>query len=506
MTSLIAHQKQFLLGPRAVRLRPDWISIELAPRLILSHCPKLKVTPLQSKDGAQFYVLGLGVLANRPGATIRDAVSGTHSEEIENWTGFWAGRWAVISASACWQDAAGCFGLYYRSTQNGLWISNSPALLGDHVPGETQLPRIPWTIKHGKGMDWIPLPLSTRENVYKLLPLRRIDPRTSRIEPIRFRAPTSQPSDPQLLANTLKTIMANWGGLPYRKRLVGLTAGLDTRSALAAAMAAKLDIETYTFDSRLTARKDRLLPPRIAAKVGLKHNLLGPLDLPTDDLAEREAIMTEHMDGAAQHPISMTCATGRAELMHDGATTIAAGNAFEVGRCIFWFGRMKPRLPANLLRDPDDLLGHFFEAPLEPSAYWRHALQMWLDSLAEPIALDLEWRDRLYLEQRLGGWCSNVQRALDVLDGTYFYPGNCLWVFHQLMQYDPWTRSDGYAQKEAIRLLCPTLAQIPINPVLPSVRIGRVADRLLGAERARKLKDLVNSTTRSKVANQGTSS
>ena len=38
MQALVAHQKQFVLGPQAVRVRPEWEALQLAGRLILSLC------------------------------------------------------------------------------------------------------------------------------------------------------------------------------------------------------------------------------------------------------------------------------------------------------------------------------------------------------------------------------------------------------------------------------------------------------------------------------------
>ena len=62
--ALVAHQKQFVLGPEAVRVRPEWEALQLADRLILSLCPKLRISKLQSRDGKDYYLLGLAVPAD----------------------------------------------------------------------------------------------------------------------------------------------------------------------------------------------------------------------------------------------------------------------------------------------------------------------------------------------------------------------------------------------------------------------------------------------------------
>ena len=68
MTALTAHQKQFVLGPAPVSIRPDWIAVRVAEDLVLSHCPKLPVTPLRSADGVRYWLLGLAVPADERAA------------------------------------------------------------------------------------------------------------------------------------------------------------------------------------------------------------------------------------------------------------------------------------------------------------------------------------------------------------------------------------------------------------------------------------------------------
>ncbi len=337
MQALVAHQKQFVLGPEAVRVRPEWEALQLADRLILSLCPKLRVSRLRSRDGKDYYLLGLAIPADTPGSTVERGFPSKHSSEIEDWTGFWAGKWALISATQCWQDAAGLLGLYYRQTADGLWISSSPAILGGYLPNVEPAKRLPWRIAHEKGMDWIPAPLTTRENVFKLLALRTIEPVSGAIRPVRFSAAQStETKDVRLLAATLKTVMGNWGEAAFRERTVGLTAGFDTRTVLAATTAAKVDFHAFTDVHELLARADHDLPPRLAAEVGVVHRFSDNPAIKEVDIRARQAAIIAHMDRAIFHPTAAMCVSGRADHMHDAGLTIAAGHGFEIGRCAHW--------------------------------------------------------------------------------------------------------------------------------------------------------------------------
>jgi hypothetical protein len=412
-------------------------------------------------------------LADVAGSSVERTFASKHSSEIEEWTGFWAGKWALISAERCWQDAAGLLGLYHRKTSDGVWISSSPAILGGYLPNVEPAARLPWKIAHERGMDWIPAPLTTRENVFKLLALRTIDPRTGSIRPVRFSAAGSSPTkDIRVLASTLRTVMGNWGAAEFRQRAIGLTAGFDTRTVLAAATAANVEFHAFTDVHELLVRADRELPPRLAARVGSAHRFATDPGMPVSDRRARQAAIIAHMDRAIFHPTAAMCASGRADHMHDAGLTIAGGHGFEIGRCAHWARFFRAGLTERI-PTPGGLLRSFFHARPKPLPLWMEAVTSWEQSLSDPIALDLDWRDRFYLEQRLGAWASTVQRTLDVLDGSFFYPANCLWIAHLMLQYSPRERRAGFAQRAAIQLLAPPLAELPYNPVPLVTRIKR---------------------------------
>jgi hypothetical protein len=456
-----------------VRVRPEWECRQLTDRLILSFCPKLRITFLRSSDGKEYYLLGLAVRADVPGSSIEDTFSSRHSSEIEEWTGFWAGKWVLISADRCWQDAAGLLGVYYREAGGNVWISSSPAILGGYLPNVEPAARLPWKIAHEKGMDWIPAPLTTRQNVYKLLAMRTIEPRTGAIRPVRFAAADSRPgNDPRVFASAIKTLMGNWGRLDFQDRMVGLTAGFDTRSVLAAATAANIDFRAFTDVHELIVRADQELPPRLAARVGAKHTFENEPGMSLSDVRARHAAIIAHMDRAIFHPTAAMCASGRADHMHDAGVTVAGGHGFEIGRCAQW-ARFFRAGYTEKAPTPGGLLRSFFGSRPRPLSLWMDAMGAWRQSLADPVPLDLDWRDRFYLEQRLGAWASTVQRTLDVLDGSFFYPANCLWIGHVLLQYSPHERRAGVAQRSAIKLLAPPLAELPFNPLPVRKRLER---------------------------------
>jgi hypothetical protein len=267
-------------------------------------------------------------------------------------------------------------------------------------------------------------------------------------------------------ADTLKAIMTNWERAEYRERYVALTAGLDTRTVLAAAAAAGIDFRTFTLHLPHVPPCDRTLPPRIAARVGAPHELRQLTPVSPADAERRAAAITEHMDGATFHPGSQYRMRFNDDLAGDSDRVIAHGACFELGRCFYWAKFSKSGIVAPPT-DPDQILSAFtFRSTWrpEPLEIWRQALRAWIASLSQQLPLALDWRDRFYLEQRLAGWASNTQRLSDLFESTFFYPANCLRIFELLLQFEPQERVQGFAQKSAIDLLTPRLRKFPINP------------------------------------------
>jgi len=494
------HQKQFVLGPGPVHVWPDWNTLAIADGLVLSVCPKLKVTRLQSRDGVAYCLLGFPVLSDQV-ASIAELFPTKHSSEIEEWTGYWAGKWALVSDHCIWLDAAGFLRIHYRNVGGRVWLSNSQALLGEHLPDAPDAPYIDWQVRHRNGMDWIPPPLTTREGVYKVMPLRTIHPVTGAMRPVRFRpAEMDEGADDNSLAAAMQTILANWCNSGHRTHYLALTAGMDTRLLLATARAAKLKVETRTVRYPEASKADLALPPRLSAAVGIPHKMVGRPNppLPLSEVLARTRAIVEHLDGATFHPVSAYFAHGLDDFMHDPGKTIAGGWMFALGRCAYW-RRFGNHGLGEALPTPDQILDAFFTHSYDPlpfwsthpRARWREALQIWLDSLAEPRALKLDWREAFHLDQAAGGWCTDMLRIMDLQDGDYFPPANCLWLLHLLVRDPVERRKEAFAHMNAIRIMSPALWKIPTNPLTRKARFKRSVKQLLGDRQAGRLRSIL---------------
>jgi hypothetical protein len=493
VSQLVAHQKQYVLGPTPVIVRPDWIVVRIADGLVLSHCPKLAVQRLRSRDGIDFWLLGLAVPADQPGHTIVETFESKDSSEIEAWTWFWAGRWLLVSSRLCCQDATGSLAVNYRDVGGAYWLSSSAALLGDHLPNTPMAPRIPWRVEHTKGMDWIPAPFTTREAIFKLLPQRTIDPVSGAQRPVRSdRSDIDARDVVASFASALQAVMANWARAGFTRLRIGLTAGLDTRTVLAATSATRIDAQSYTNLYAFMDKRDRVLPPRLAALAGISHIFPHLAAADPQQAAIIRAVIAEHMDGAETHPSFDHFASHDHWTENGPGSSAAHGTCFGLGRCFFWPKFARVGL-SEARPTADQVLAAFtFQSSWrpEPLGHWRTAIQSWLDTLSDPVPLAPDWRDRFHLDQRLGSWNATVSRGGDFLESTAFSPANCLRLLDLLLRPEPQKRQAGALQKEAIRLMAPHLLQLPINPLPISERLKRDAKRLFGPSIARRLQPL----------------
>jgi hypothetical protein len=493
---IVPHQKQYVLGPARVAVRPDWKALQISPDLWLSHCPKLPILHLTSEDGVKYWLIGHAVLCDAA-MSVADAFQHTNSSDVTSWTARWAGHWVLVSDRGVLPDASGSISTYYRADPGGLWISSSAAILGSLLPGLSPAKRIPWGVQHRVGWDWIPTPLAGREGVGKLLPLRSIDPRSGAIRLIELPAlaePIGEENALEQFCEAFSTIISNVPRLGHRRCLVSLTAGLDTRTILACVVGEGMEADTYTMQTPQLSRHDRELSPRLAAAVGREHSFV-QADLAPEDVRDRLSQIAEHTDGEAFDMPPLNAARGFHEFAQDPDTLVLLGTTFELGRCFYDKEIAKGGLPADL-QSTEALLAGAFPSPPEPYDWWLRAVHAWLEGLSDALPLRLEWRDRFYLEQRLAGWHAANQHVWDLVAGSPFFPSNCLWLFHLMLQFDPEKRKQGFAQREAIRRMAPQLAGYPFNslpPRKPPPKPVRIFRRMIGRERYDRLMRVIRS-------------
>jgi len=400
------HRRQFAVGPRPVEELDGWEISRLAPDLYLSRCPTL---PVRNVGGDE--VLGLAVPSDDSGR--RDS---------------WAGRFVVIRDGVLEMDPTGLLGVFSRDVAGERWISSSPELLRGLTP-ELESPgqRLRWAVE---GNEWFAPPFSGVDSMTRLLPSQRIRLTDGVVEP-KALLPSPTEGDPIADAERrLRRIVRELSELG--PLWVALTSGRDSRLVLAACLAEGIEPVTFTFDRAPDAEypvsaSDRELAPRLAELAGLEHRMIEPkpYDPEAASLFDRHCCF--HSVGAQRYEI----VHGQWDLVPANAIVVSGG-VFEAGRA--YYRIHQPPVPA-----------------------------VWMQWVRD-TPQDLEYSDRLYIEQRLAGWLSSAEQAGDLTGRVRICPANCAQLLASFLTLPVDVRARGAHHTQLIERMAPELAAVPFNP------------------------------------------
>ena len=462
------HHRQFVLGPAPVVPDAGWRSTSLPGGLVLSSSPAVRVTRVRDGRGALWHLIGRAVSA-APGAPAPDEALAAHtSEPIERVYSRWAGRWALIGEGELHIDAAGAMACYHRFTADGaLWASNSPALIND-LPGISPAPRTsPPLLARSRGMDWYPPPATRFEGIDRLLPSQvlRLSPGASLVRPRGLLDDAFEGMEHERLLDAIESILrATLAAYAAEDGdcWLPLTAGIDSRLVLAAAAAVGVPFTAYTFAAPGASRADLALPPLLAARVERPHRLIPPGVLRRD----RRTLYDLHTAGHSVEVDRELFARSQWDPIPAAALSLRGG-IFEVGRSFY-----ARRLPERLPRAPDaaeELIAQRFQFDRfhRGSSAHTDGIRRWLAWARETPEPSLDWRDRLYLEQTIGGWLAATAQALDLVGCELAYPANSQVLLSALLALDAGRRRSGDHHIELIGRLAPGLLDYPVNPPDP---------------------------------------
>jgi hypothetical protein len=413
------HRRQFALGPRPLLEA----HVELQPGLILSYDPELPVE------------------VNGSEALIGVAVPTVTEPENED---DWAGRWALVRDGVLIPDATASLAIFY----DGTFASSSAALLGEGKPRHPPLP-------HGIGMDWYPPPGSAIEGVRRLLPSQALKDGAA----IPRALPQPRSAEPEALLESMRSRLTTaLTNLAAKGTItLPLTGGHDSRTLLAAAVATGVEVETYTLEHPAITSADRDLPPQLAHAVGVPHRYIrmgASIDI------GRLKLWDDHTAGMAVDADREIYAAGQLDEIAEFGFDL--GDFYEVGR-----GYYDHVLPAD---------GDIAETILQELPSPRDEdVREWV-TWAQLHPAEFDWRDRFYLEQRLGGWLAAIDQGLDLAGVSKIHLASCTNFIADGLSLPYAMRRAGIPHDELIRRMAPALTRFPVNP--PGPPLERVKHRI----------------------------
>jgi hypothetical protein len=487
-----------VIGPRPFSASGDWQTTRLDSGTWVSHCPTLRAGTAQDGDGREWALLGLAVQTLPDEPNPLEQISASRSAAVPDCYPAWTGRWLLVGNGEVHLDASGLLGCFCGSSESGeVWASSSPALLGQAIAPNARLPADPRRLRFEQGLSWYPPPRSRLSGIRRLLPSQVLDLDQGTVRP----RPLLPPIDPdrgydetlRLLADAFVTAIAR---LPEDENplWLALSAGLDSRVVAAATERAGVRYVPFMRISARMSAGDRLITPRLARALGRE------LAVHRRGRRQRRATTRQRLPLVMAHSADHVSEGDAQPLLHgvrDALEGISPGGwGFGVGKAL---GRQQ--LPARV-SDPAEVARRLAEAMGEPAGSTAvDGLCEWLQWVVETPQKNLDWRDRLYIEQRMAGWQSSKEQVYDLVPLERFPAVNSARCYALLLELDEARRAVQQHQRDLVELLCPKLAAFPANPPEsdlgrwrvatvrlrddPALELRKVAGRAVGALRRR---------------------
>jgi len=359
-------------------------------------------------------------------------------------------------------------GCYYltdsgSSARNLVWLSSSPALLPELA--EDRIGRKdPRRLVYRVGIEWFPPPRSQYAGMARLLPSQvlRLADGTVRLRSLVPDVDRTLPYD-EVLGRLETGLLTFVRRMPTTGQTVwlALTAGFDSRVLLATVCKSATPARTFTQDYRnlpvadiykhSISTADQILPRKLAKAAGLDHVWVrrGKFD------SGKAALFDTHTSETCVDMPRSFFARDQWNFAGSG-DVILSGACFEVGRCYYW-----KKFVGSAIPDVRELVRVLQE---DPDSSATPAVVEWIDWVRQTPHADLDWRDRLYIEQRLGGWRSAYEQSLDLLQADHVFPMNSSRAFSLMQSVPVEKRARGQHHIDLIERMAPRLAGFPMNP------------------------------------------
>jgi hypothetical protein len=458
---------QFLLGPEFVEALDGWQRFDVCCGLKLMAHPQLNVEQWVEGDRS-LTVIGYLLDPYAPRQQNRQVLQGLMSrfttiESLIAETARMGGRWVLIATrsdrATLFNDALGLRQVFYTvpGYRDGLWVMSQPGLLGwlkQLAPDPAARAFFDSYAVRSNPEHRMPGSATVFADVRHLLPNHSLDLATgdsSRYWPTRVLPERSLESG---LAESIELLEGLMAALDSRfDWVLGLTAGYDSRVALAAAKALRQRLTAITVrqGDMPDTHQDIVVSARMAREAGIGYEVLHACPYMSgafSRLFKENVFMAHDRYGPDAEAI----------LDYSRATrVVVTGSGAEVAREPFR-KRIDPNKARYTVRDLAFLQG------MDDQPFLLAAFQDWLDGFDQsgPIhVLDLfSW------EQSHGNWLAATQLEFDIAWRDIFTPFNCRALLECLLSVDRRYRGapDYPLFQELIVGMWPELLREPINP------------------------------------------
>lgn len=460
MFILYIHKRQFIIGEKKYKINDNWSYHQINKNLYLSYCKSLPVSSVKDLNAKTWFILGKPIQTDPNRECPKRELEKFQNSRIVNIINSWDGRWLLISNEHLYMDVTGSLGCFYTySKGNYKIVSSSPVLLKEIVSSTVESQRI----VHLSKMNWYPGPGTRYKDIYRLLPTQTINFSENILEyrPISTGEKFSNYSDildylEENILTSIKNIARDTPNI-----WLPLTGGHDSRLILAACYKARIKVNPFTFYKPFFSditEADIKLPKKLAKLLGYKHVLVKR----GRHLRTRKAIFDQHTGLNCVSNDRNYFAYGQWDLPSPNA--VLRGSVLSIGKSNYY--KTLPKLKTFKRNDLIESILNTFKVSKEYPKSKSHinGVEGWVEWFLENNDDSIDWRDRFFIEQRIGSWMSSIDQALDLTGSTMIHIGNNSNFINAFLGAPLTKRSLSKCHEDLIKRLAPDLLNYPFNP------------------------------------------
>ena len=464
----VIDRRQFIIMDQPYN-REDFKGIVLHSGMILSYHEDLHI---QIKEDT--LLLGLAFSSETENITLENPLK----ERFH-----WSGRWILIHDDKLYLDPCGTLGVFWGYCGDKFVCSSSLNLMKSVLETEWIAD---YQIQYNDGlpyMDYYPIPFTPYRGIQKMYPTQYLDllNHSFHSENELWYKQYSECSIEDLftiLCEKLLCIFKNISNMYGENIWIPLTAGVDSRCCVSLAQKAGIRFGTYTAIRDNIDGWDKKAPLLISKKLGIKHFYMNDMAV---NNADRERMYDNHCGGKVSVGTDRTQFIANNDVPNAKDSIVLWGTAWELYGRNFWGVLNTCQNNAERLEEWNQYSGE----AIYKSNIHTSSLKEWLSYVEENEMATMDWRQRMYYEQRIGSWLSTAYQAIDLFDSDRISPVNCYDIFGILMNlvdktFPDGERSDKRYQTRIIEDFTPEISDIPYEKNKSYVyRIIRKITRML---------------------------
>jgi hypothetical protein len=435
------HFRQFVIGPKSAPAYPDWVAIQLGQDLWLSHCPSLNVHQGTNSLGEQVFILGTPVECST--GHPEDRIPEVTKENYRSLTDTWTNRWCLIVGDSICTDPGSLQALFYKPEPGANpFVSSSVRLLANYYPGCEESVR---GVSYG--------PATPHKSAWQLLPGQWLNLRSGEIvqpaEPLFDQVAGSVDELRAEYASLLKNALAAIAAREGRQLAISLSGGADSRRNLAAAQAARVDFQAFTFRKAYwtTSDADLNLPRVLGRRIGHDVLVIDTRDLEPNP--DEGRTYREHAGFRDRDTPGELFYYNVRQAWKGLSVAQVDGQAYELIANYYY-------KETSAFSSMDEMLNWRFESTPES----RQASKLYLERAAGGSMTDL--RDFVFLLANMTTY-GQMYQAMDLWSSTYC-PANCRRMYSIAQSVPVEMRQDKRFILSVTDVLEPRFAGIPTNP------------------------------------------